>query len=128
MNEEQRAWQKQFFSNFGATEILRLAAALMSPTIIGVALTIWLRSAVFVAFGQVVFWTISFLSPFWLRWRPAYRAFRTIVGNPNLPAEPFPSTVAHEPWHRPWYGYLPAALNLVLCLVLLYVIIRYLGR
>ncbi len=123
MDDERKAWQKQFTSNFGAREFVRFMAALIVWIFVGVAVGVALRSPL--VFVLLLF--TGFVSPLSIYYsRRAYRIFRFILGNPNLPTEPMPRAkvkAPHEP--RPWWSFIPGIWFWILTLALLYLAIRY---
>ena len=126
MNEEQKEWQKQFSSNFGAREYVRFAIAFVACIFAGVALAILLRSVV----AFYIFLFVAFAFPLLgSRWKPTYSIFRWILGNKNIPLEPMPHRPLGLPVQkRPWWSYLPGIWWLLIVLVLLFLVIRYFSR
>ena len=132
MNEEQKKWSSQYTSNIGGREFLRLGCAIGSWILILVGLTIVFGfvglSSKFTGllFGTIL--VISFgLFPFIARsWGPGYSLVRRILGNQNLPEEPYPRSTAKIP--RPplaWWGYLLAIWHWLLLLVILFILLKW---
>ena len=131
MNDEQKEWYKQYSSNIGAKEILRLGCAIILWIFIGFGI-----SFLFVLAGYsnssivfVIFFIMLFVFPFIAFSRkPIYSFLRKILGNENLPIEPMPrSTMKIHRQPLPWYGYLPGIWGWLMGLALLYAVIRYLS-
>jgi len=134
MDEEQKEWQKQFWTNFGATEYIRFSCSFGLWMFLAVALALTL-SLVFnipeivggflITTFLIAAFTFSIVSR---TWRPAYNILRKILGNKDLPTEPIPhSTIKIPRQPLPWYGYLPGIWGWLMGLALLYVIIKYLS-
>ncbi len=123
MDDERKAWEKQFSSNFGPREYLRFSAAFVGWILLGAFLAAFLRfEAVF-----YLFLFSAFAFPFVTRsWRPAYRFLRIILGNNDLPQEPMPRSGAKPPrLPRPWWSFLPGLWFWFLTLLVFYLAIRY---
>src|SRR5574342_694199 len=118
MNDEQKEWSKQYTSNIGAKEFLRLGCAIMLWVFIGVGVSLIFEllgySVHNIVFGT--FFIILFVLPFVAYSRkPAYSLLRKILGNENLPREPYPRSnmkITRPP--RPWWSYLPGIWFLLL--------------
>ncbi len=123
MDEKQNEWLKQFWTNHGLKELVRL----------GLAITIWLFVVILLAITfdnpnyAAIFLLTMFVLPFLaLRWKPGYLVYRKIAGNKNLPLEPMPhSTVKIIRQPRPWWSYLPGLWFGLLTLILFYFAIKY---
>ena len=129
MDEEQKAWSKQYASNIGTKEILRLGCAIMTWIFIGVGVGLAFdlvgysySSIIFVIFLVMLF-VFPFIAP---SRKPTYSLLRKILGNKNLPPEPFPGKLIKlQSQPRPWWSYLSGIWFLLLDLIILYIIIRY---
>ncbi|HXD09402.1 MAG TPA: hypothetical protein VN653_05005 [Anaerolineales bacterium] len=131
MNDEQKEWYKQYSSNLGAKEILRLGCAIMLWIFIGLgistsfALAGYSNSSIII----VIFFIMLFVFPSIAYSRkPMYSLLRKILGNKILPVEPMPHSTMKIP-RQPlaWYGYLPGIWGWLMGLALLYAVIRYLS-
>lgn len=132
MDEEQKERSKQYSSNIGTIEILRLGCAVMIWIFIGMGVSFvfylagYSNSSIIFAIFLVMLFVFTFISR---SRKPTYLLLRRILGNKNLPAEPMPrSTVKIHFKPRPWWGYLSGFWNWVLFLLLLYAVIRYLSK
>ena len=131
MNDEQKEWYKQYSSNLGAKEILRLGCAIILWIFIGLGISTPLALAgysnSFIIF--VIFFIMLFVFPSIAYSRkPMYSLLRKILGNKNLPIEPMPhSTMKILRQPLPWYGYLPGIWGWLMGLALLFAVIRYLS-
>jgi hypothetical protein len=126
MTDEQKAWERQFWSNFGGREFLKLLAASIVWIFAGVGLAVLTGSAV----ASTVF-LFAGAGPLFAsqRWGPAYRVFRAIIGNPNMPAEPMPRSRVMVPVKTlPWWAFIPGIWFMLLDLLILYIILRHLSR
>ena len=128
LNDEQRNWQKQFNTNIGCLELLRFGGAFIAWQLVGAVAAAFVPVPFFVVF--IVLWLLPFVFAFiCTRWRPTYLLLRGILGNKNLPAEPYPGPFRLPPRQPlPWWAYLPGLWNLLLGLALLYLVIRYRSR
>jgi hypothetical protein len=126
LDDEQKKWQKQYASNFGTREFIRLAVAIVAWIFLGLAIsTIVGSSAIFAVFFIALFGFAIISS----RWGPTYYLLRRIIGNDNLPTEPFPRTlIMFSKQPRPWWSYLPSLWWLLLDVILLVLVIRYLTK
>jgi magnesium-transporting ATPase (P-type) len=126
MDEEQRKWQKQYSSHMGAREFLILIGAIMGWVLIGALISVMTNSfAVFLIFfvSMLVFAVVS------TRWKPAYSILYKLLGNKNLPTEPFPRAFSlHSRQQRVWWSYLPGLWWLILVVILLLLVIRYFAK
>lgn len=87
MDEEQRKWQKQSTSHIGVREVLILGGAVIGWLLIGLLISVVMESlAVFLIF----FFSMFGFAMVSTRWKPAYSILYKIMGNKNLPTEPFP--------------------------------------
>jgi hypothetical protein len=126
MNDEQKIWSRQYASSIGTKEFIRVGCAIIIWIFLGIGLTLAFHltgysadSAIFNIFFIAMF-AFQFVAT---RWKPAYSLLRKILGNENLPIEPYPRTISktlNEP--RPWWSYLPGIWFLILELVILYII------
>ncbi len=126
MDDERKAWEKQFASNFGARELLRFMAAFIGCLILGIVVAILTRSQ----WAYWPFFILALVFPIVGRvWAPGYRVLRFILGNPNLPEKLLPrSTVKAPRKPLPWYAFLPGIWFWILTLALLYFAVRYFLR
>jgi hypothetical protein len=126
MDEEQRKWQKQYTSHIGAREVLVLGGAVMGWILVGLLISVVTETlAVFLVFFLSVF-VFAILST---RWKPAYAILYKILGNKNLPTEPFPGGFTWLPKQpRAWWSYLPGLWWLILDVILLILVIRYFSK
>src|SRR5258706_10727261 len=101
MDEEQKKWLNQYYSNIGGKEFLKLGCAIAIWIPIGVVISIVFNNGTV----ATIFIFSMLVLPFLIRWRPVYLIFRTILGNKNLPPDPIPrSTVKIHRQPLPWYG------------------------
>ena len=127
MNEERNKWSKQFSSNVGARELLRLGCFIVIWMLLAGALSSIFYTSQLI---QLLLFTIFLISLFAFAivsqtWKPAYSLLRKIVGNKNLPSEPMhPSTVKIPRQRLPWWGYLFGIWFLLLDLLILYIILK----
>ena len=130
MNVEQKAWQKQFWMNFGALEYIRFSCSLVVWMFLAVALALVFHKSVSITTLLITAFLIATFafSIISRTWGPAYNILRKILGNKNLPLEPMPRSamkITRQP--LPWYGYLPGIWGWLMGLALLYAVIRYLS-
>src|SRR5689334_6688772 len=111
MNDKQKAWNRQYTSNIGTKEFVRLGCAIMLWIFIGIGVSFAFELAGYSASGMAfgIFIIILFVFPFIAYSRKStYSLLRKILGNENLPIEPMPrSTVKLQREPRPWWAYLP---------------------
>lgn len=129
MNEEQTRWRNQFVSNIGIKEILKLGCAIMVWIFIGAGIAIAFALGGYswssIIFG--IFLITMFFFPFVVHSsKPLYILTRKILGNENLPLEPYPSSKVKTP-HQPlpWWGYLLAIWHYLLLLLILFIILKW---
>ena len=126
MNEERNRWNKQFSSNIGAWELLRLGCFVVIWMLLAVALSSIFYTSQLI---QIFLFTIFLISLFAFAifsqtWKPAYSLLRKIFGNKNLPSEPLPHSTVKIPRQRlPWWGYSFGIWFLLLDLLILYIIL-----
>ena len=131
MDDERKKWSKQYTSNIGAREVLRLGRAFVIWIFILVALSIpfglagYSSNSISWIFSTILIITI-FAFPFIaFSWKPAYSLLRKIIGNENLPTEIMPRSTAKGPRQPlPWWGYLFGIWFLLLDLLILYIILK----
>ncbi len=123
MDEERERWGQQFNSDFGARELLRFMAAFIGWILLGAFLAAITRLTPI----SYAFLISAFAFPFsTFYWRPAYRLFRIILGNRNLPEEPMPRSTSKVPREPvPWWLFIPGLWFWALTLAVLYLAIRY---
>ena len=127
MNEERNKWSKQFSSNVGARELLRLGCFIVIWMLLAGALSSIFHTSQLI---QILLFTVFLISLFAFAifsqtWKPAYSLLRKIFGNMNLPTEPIPhSTVKISRQRLPWWGYLFGIWFLLLDLLILYIILK----
>jgi hypothetical protein len=127
MNEERNKWSKQFSSNVGARELLRLGCFVVIWMLLAGALSSIFYTSQLI---QVLLFTVFLISLFAFAifsqtWKPAYSLLRKIFGNKNLPSEPMPYSTAKISRQRlPWWGYLFGIWFLLLDLLILYIILK----
>ncbi len=123
MDEEQRKWQKQYTSHIGAREFLILGGVVMGWILVGLLISVVTETlTVFLVFFLSVF-VFAILST---RWKPAYVILYKILGNKNLPKEPFPRGITMLPKEpRAWWSYLPNLWWLILDMILLVLVIIF---
>jgi hypothetical protein len=126
MNDEQKEWYKQFSSSIGTKEFLRFGCAFVLWLLLGTTLAVLLRVPIIeVAFLLAVF----VYAPVATRWMPAYRLLRRILGNREMPPEPWPRSAVSIPKQpRPWWSFIPSIWFWLLTILVLYLAIRYLAR
>src|SRR4026208_1822340 len=118
MNDEPKIWKKQYYSNFGGKEFLRLACFVNLWLWLGMGMKGIFNSAwIMVVFSALLMVHLLLA----LVWKPMYILHRKILGNPNLPTEPMPyrRIQAPRPTSQPiasWY-YAPAVLVTILKMV-----------
>jgi hypothetical protein len=82
MNEDQKEWQRRFWANFGAKELMRLGLVYIAWLLTGIAVSRALNSAgysvIFVAISVGIF----MYAPYW---QSAYTLVYRILGNGNIP-------------------------------------------
>ena len=126
MDEEQRAWLKQFQSNFGAREYVRFAVVFMFWVFSGVALSIILGFGPIFPIFVVTVLVFAAVAP---KWKPAYLLLRKILANKNLPTEPLPALRTNAPtWKRSRWSYLTGVWWLLVDLLFLYAVIQFLSK
>jgi hypothetical protein len=126
MDEEQRKWQKQFSSHIGAREFLILAGVIMGWIFIGLLISLVTNS---IGVIPIFFVTLFILAFFSTRWKPSYSMLYKLLGNENLPIEPFPRGFSiHSRQPRAWWSYLPSLGWLILEVILLILVIRYFAK
>ena len=122
-DDEREAWKKQFYSNFGGREYLRFTAAFIAWILVGAAVGALMQSTLVF----MLFLLMGFVAPLSIHFsRRAYRVYRFILGNPNLPENPPPRSKVkpvREP--LPWWAYIPSIWFWILALATLYFAIRY---
>jgi hypothetical protein len=126
MDEEQREWQMQFSSHMGVREVLILGAAMIGWLVIGMVIAVVTGFLPIYLIFLVFTFVFAFVSP---RWKPAYALLYKLLGNKDLPTEPFPHgfrILAKEP--RAWWSYLPSLWWLILDVILLILVIRYFAK
>jgi hypothetical protein len=130
MDEKQKEWNRQYTSNINGTESLRLGCAIMVWVLIGVGASLALDLAGYsggsIIFG--IFLIVMLVFPFIaISRRPTYMLLRKILGNENLPEQPYPgpaTKIQHQ--SLPWWAYSPGIWGWLMGLALLYAVIRYL--
>jgi hypothetical protein len=126
VDEEQRAWLKQFQGNFGAREYVRFAVVFMFWVFSGVALSIILGFGPIFPIFVVTVLVFAAVAP---KWKPAYLLLRKILANNNLPTEPMPRPRTIAPARRrEWWSYLPAVWWLLVDLLFLFAVIQFLSK
>ena len=132
MNEEPKEWSRRYNLSIGMKEIIRLGCAIIIWIFIGVVISLALELAGY-SLSSIVF-GIFFVSPFVFAFiaasrKSTYSLLRKILGNENLPHEPFPRSTVKIP-HRPlpWWAHLPGIWGWLMGLALLYAVIRYLSK
>ncbi len=129
MNEEQKKWSRQYSSNFGAKEFLRLGCAIIIWLLIGIGISIAFDLAGY-SWGSIVI-AIFFIAMFTFAFtaysrKSSYLLLRKIIGNDSFPQEPYPrSTVKTPRQPLPWLYYVLAIWRWILALFVLYFIIKY---
>jgi hypothetical protein len=129
MNDEQKAWSRQYTANTGAKEILRWGCAIMVWIFIGTGVSVALELAGYSGGSIImsVFVIVMFVFPLTgFSRRSTYLFLRKILGNENLPTEPFPRSsikIPREP--RPWWSYLPGLWFTLMTLIALYFAFKY---
>src|SRR5512138_1975841 len=100
MNEEQKRWSDQYSSSVGAKEFLRLSCAVLLWSFILIAISILFALAGYSSsimnwvFSTILVFSIFICPLIALRSKSGYALLRKILGNENLPKEPYPrSTV-----------------------------------
>lgn len=126
MDDEQKAWYRQFSSNFGPREYMRFSGVFIAWMCLGLILAIVLGSSTIIMpflLGAFLFAAMARYS------RTTYRALRFILGNPNLPPEPMPRAKDKQP-HEPraWWSFIPGIWFWILSLAVFYLAIRYFLR
>ena len=128
MDEQQKEWQKQYTTNFGAKELLRLGCAIIIWIFVGGGISIAFDFAGYAASFVVlsIFFIVIFVfASFAKSCKPGYSLLRKILGNENLPNEPYPpSSIKAVRAPRPWWSYLPGLWGWLLLLLLLYIILK----
>jgi len=133
MNEEQRKWRYQYYSNLGGKEFLRFGCFIGFCVFLGIGLeSVFHSTSILFVFIALLF-IFNALS---LVWKPIYLIHRKILGNPNLPAEPIPHQRMKAPRPAgqpiPWIYQVPALLmiimKLLISLLVMYFIIKYILR
>src|SRR6266498_5535099 len=105
MDEEQRAWEKQWSRNFGPRELLRYLGAFIVWISFGIFLGIVFGSDAFAMIFPITGLAFPIVAKFW---KPAYSLFRKVLGNKDLPSEPMPRSKTRPLIQKhPWYYYLP---------------------
>jgi len=130
MSDEQKEWSKQYTSNIGAREFLRLSCAIVTWIFLGAGVSVLFGLAGYDSLSSIVFgiffvalFVFAFISP---RRKQTYLLLRKILGNENLPAEPMPrSTVKISRKPLPLLYYVLAIWRWILGLLVLYFIIKY---
>ncbi len=126
MDEKQNEWLKQFWTNHGLKEFVRLGVAITIWMFVVILLAITFDNSIFAAIFLLSLFVLPFLA---LRWKPGYLVYRNILGNENLPTEPMPrSTVKVHRQALPWWSYLPGIWFGLMALIALYFAIKYLLR
>ncbi len=121
MNDEQKEWKRQYYTNLGSREFFRLACAIVTWLFAGIVLTFVFKNGIFFD----VFFITMFVFPFVAHsWKPAYLVLREILGNKNLLSELMPLSLI-KPQPRPWWSYLPGLWFTLMSLLLLYLVLRY---
>jgi hypothetical protein len=122
MNQDSRAWEQQFDSNFGPKELLRFLGVFAGWLLLGLVLSVVTTD--FVLFYP--FLLTAFAFPFACRrWRPAYALLRLILGNKNLPPELMPTrATGRRSSGRRWRSLVMGAGFWLLVIVLLYLVVR----
>jgi hypothetical protein len=124
MNERQKEWSRQYTSNIGAKEFLRLCCAIMAWVFVGVGISISLELAGYSGGSLIisVFIVAMFVFPFVaFSGRSTYTILRKILGNENVPKGPFPrfpTKIPREP--RPWWSYLSGLWFTLMTLITFY--------
>lgn len=135
MNEEQKRWSYQYSSNFGAKEFLRLSCALIIWVFVLIIISVLFALAGYSSnlmswiFSTILVISILFLPVIALRTISGYVLLRRILGNENLPNEPYPRSiikVSREP--RPWWAYLPTIWWILIDLLLLAAVLKWLSK
>jgi hypothetical protein len=126
MDENQREWQKQFWTNFGGWEYLKYSAAFLLWNSVGIAVAVMLHAGAIYALFFIATFVFTRLA---ITWQPAYLVFRKVIGNDKMPSESMPRASVAVPRERlPWWAYIPSMWFLLLDLVLLFILIRYFSR
>ena len=127
MNEERNKWSKQFSSNIGARELLRLGCFVVIWMLLAGALSSIFYPSQLI---QILLFTIFLISLFAFAifsqtWKLAYSLLRKIFGNKKLPSGPMPHSTLKIPRQQlPWWGYSFGIWFLLLDLLILYIILK----
>ena len=122
-DDDRKAWETQFNSNFGAREYVRLSAALLAWILLGVSLAAVSRLTPLFYLFLISGFAFPFITR---RWRPGYRLLLVILGNKDLPQEPMPRGAPRpQAFPRPWWSFVPGLWFLFLTLILFYLVVRY---
>ncbi len=125
MGQDVRAWEKQFNNNFGSRELLRFLGAVAGWLVLGLLLS--RLTGDFVIF--FLFMISAFVFPVAsMRWKPAYILLHIILGNHNLPVDPWPAAGWGPLRRRAWSSITSGVWLWVMVLFLLYLVIRDLSR
>jgi len=121
MDQDLKAWEHQFDSNFGSKELLRFLGVICGWLFLGLALSLAIDDYVLFFPFLISAFAFPFAS---LHWKPAYMLLRFILGNENLPAEPRPPR-AFGRFARPaWLSITSGVWLWLLVFLLAYLIIR----
>ena len=125
MHQDWKAWEQQFDSNFGSKELLRFLGAFAGWLFLGLAISLVMND--YVIFYP--FLIAAFAFPLaCLRWKPAYKLLRIILGNDRLPTEPRPPR-GFRYSGRPAWSSLTSGVSLwLIVFLLIYLILRDLAR
>ncbi len=118
MNDAQKEWYRKYSESFGVREFFRFGIFLALWVILGVVVMITFENEVFFYIFFSIPFAFAVLAP---RWKPTYSLLRKLLGNENLPLEPYPGPFTI--WkNRPWWSYLLSAWWIVMILLLFFII------
>jgi hypothetical protein len=83
MGDEQKEWHKQYSSNLGAREFLRLGGVFLGWLMVGLVLGFEFNIGILMIFVSIGF-GILWLAP---DWQPAHLLVQKIMGNKNIPSK-----------------------------------------
>jgi hypothetical protein len=124
LSQEQKDWQDQFNRHFGAKALLILSAEIMFWIMIGLILSI--------VFGYyplvVIFFFIAIASAFLIKlWGPAWRWFRKVLNDENMPENPMPfDGVKIRLQKQPAMFYVLLVFRYLVVALAIYLLVKYL--
>lgn len=123
MDDEQKKWLTQYYSNIGGKEFLKLGCAVFIWVGTAIALSVVFNPGIF----DIMFVAMFIIAYLCVKWQPTYLLFRKIIGNERLPVSPMPGRNKSIE-HREWWSYLPSIWWILIDILLLLAVLGWLSK